>query len=227
MPQYSTQNALNTATGLPPHAGMALQTVGSSLTDARTVVILLHGRGAGSEGIIPLAEELALKDVAFIVPEASGRAWYPFSFLSPLESNEPGLSSGLSVIDGIITACERLNITSDRIVLAGFSQGACLALEYAIRHPRRYHAVLGFSGGLIGPRGTAWQGGSALAETPVFLGCSDRDMHIPAERVQETAETFTAYGARVDMRLYPGMPHTINDDEIAAARAILSSEAGT
>lgn len=222
MPQHVTQDTLNTSPGLPPHGGMDLHTLGKPLGSSSTVVILVHGRGAGAAGIAPLAEEFALTDATYIIPEASGRAWYPFSFLSPIATNEPGISSGLSVIDGIITECERREIPTERIALAGFSQGACLALEYAVRHPRRYKAVLGFSGGLIGPDGTSWKAPASFDGTPVFLGCSDRDMHIPAARVRQTAEILASYGATVDMRLYPGMPHTINDEEISIARELLS-----
>lgn len=224
MPQYSTQNTLSTATGLPPHAGMTLHVHGTPLKEAEHVMILIHGRGAGASGIAPLAQELQVPKGTYIIPEASGKVWYPFSFLSPLASNEPGLSSGLSIIGGVVTECERAGIGTDRIALAGFSQGACLALEYAIRHAKRYKAVLGFSGGLIGPDGTDWKTAGQFDGTPVFLGCSDQDLHIPAERVRQTAEIFTASGAIVDMRLYPGMPHTINDEEIEVARTILSGE---
>ncbi len=224
MPQYTTQGTFTTASGLPPHAGITLQTLGVPVREAETVVVLVHGRGAGAAGIVPIVDEFQLDRTAYIIPEASGKAWYPFSFLSPLEANEPGLSSGLSVLDGIVIECERAGIGSDRIALAGFSQGACLALEYAIRNPRRYKALIGFSGGLIGPRGTTWKPGRSMESTPVFLGCSDQDMHIPAHRVQETATAFESSGAVVDMRLYPGMPHTINDEEIDVARMLLAAE---
>ena len=224
MPQFTAQSTLTAATGLPPHAGMPLHMFGSEINNATRVVVLIHGRGAGAAGIASLATEFGLPNVTYIVPEASGKVWYPFSFLSPVAANEPGLSSGLSVIDGIITECGRRDIPPERIALAGFSQGACLALEFAIRYPKRYAAIIGFSGGLIGPQGTQWRSRPAFDGTPVFLGCSDRDMHIPAERVKESAETFAAYGAQVDMRLYANMPHTINDEEVRIARQMLAEE---
>ncbi len=227
MPQFTAQGVLAAATGLPPHAGMPLHVVGPEIGKAASVVVLIHGRGAGAAGIAPLVGELDVAEVTYIIPEAAGRVWYPFSFLSPIEANEPGLSSGLSIIDGIVIECERRGVPTEQITLMGFSQGACLTLEYAIRHPKRYKALIGFSGGLIGPAGTIWKGRAMFEGTPVFLGCSDSDMHIPAERVKQTADVFTAHGAQVDMRLYPGMPHTINDEELSAARVLLApTEAG-
>jgi predicted esterase len=223
MPQVRTHSggAFSLASGLPPHGGIPLMTVGADVSSARTLVILVHGRGAGADGIVGLAEELQTEGVAFVVPEASGRTWYPFSFLSPIVTNEPGLSSGLSVIDGITVEAERLGFTSDRVALIGFSQGACLTLEYASRHPKRYHVIAGLSGGLIGPPGSSWPVSGSFEGTPVFLGCSDRDPHIPAERVKESAGVFEKGGAVVDMRLYGGMPHTVNDDEIEILRGLL------
>jgi glyoxalase family protein len=168
-----------------------------------------------------LSPEVDQDELLWIAPEASGRSWYPFSFLSPIQANEPGLSSGLSVLDGIVNEAEHRGFASERVVLMGFSQGACLALEYAARHAKRFGGIVGFSGGLIGPAGTPRAYAGAFAGTPVFLGCSDRDPHIPAERVQETAGTLSSMGAVVDMRLYQGMAHTIIEDELTAVRQML------
>jgi predicted esterase len=184
---------------------------------------LIHGRGASADDILGLGREFGRQDILWVAPQAAGNAWYPFSFLSPLQVNEPGLSSALSVVDGIVREAVRSDIPPERVVLMGFSQGACLALEYAARSARRYGAVVGFSGGLIGPEGTARDYAGGFDGTPVFLGCSDRDPHIPATRVAESAGVFERMGAKVDLQLYENMPHTIIQDEIDRVSAILSA----
>ena len=222
MPQERHISGIPTvAPGIPPHAGQPLLWAGAPPKEARLFGILIHGRGADALDIIGLGEEFDVADVAWTAPEAAGRTWYPFSFLSPLATNEPGLSSALSVIEGLVHEADRLGFPADKIVLGGFSQGACLAAEYAARHPRNYAAILCFSGGVIGPPGAPRDHKGTFNGTPVFLGCSDRDPHIPAERVQETADVFKSKGAIVDMRLYPGMPHTIVRDELDAVRTLL------
>jgi predicted esterase len=183
---------------------------------ARLTVILVHGRGASPEDILGVAQEIGAPDIAYIAPAAPGRAWYPYSFLAPLEENEPQLSAALDTLGGIVSDLTAQAITPDRIAFLGFSQGACLSLEYAARHAQRYAAVIGFSGGLIGPPGTPRQYPGAFGGTPVFLGCSDVDPHIPLERVHESADVLRAMGAAVDARIYPGMGHTINRDELDA-----------
>ena len=181
----------------------------------------MHGRGDSAAGIIGLADEFALQDVLWIAPQAAGNTWYPYSFLSPTEQNEPGLGSGLSVIGGLVHSIAAEGIPAERVVLMGFSQGACLSQEYAARNARRYHAVVGLSGGLIGPPGTARDYPGSFAGTSVFLGCSDIDPHIPLARVHESAEVFRNMGAAVDERIYPRMGHTVNADEIEAVTDIL------
>jgi predicted esterase len=184
---------------------------------------MVHGRGATAESIVPLAEPLGADDFSILAPQASGNTWYPASFLSPIPVNEPGISSGISVLAALVERLERAGVAASKIALLGFSQGACLTLEFVARHPRRYGAVVGFSGGLIGPPGTPRDYPGSLNGTPVFLGCSDVDAHIPAERVRETADVLTRMGAVVDMRLYQGMGHLINEDELNAARALLAA----
>jgi predicted esterase len=157
------------------------------------------------------------------VPQAAGSTWYPQSFLVPIEQNEPGITSGLTVIARLIAAFGKDGIPANRVAIMGFSQGACLSLEYAARNARRYHAVVGFSGGVIGPPGTPRDYPGSLDGTPVFLGCSDVDPHIPLERVHETAGVFRTLQARVDERIYRGMGHTINSEELEAARALLTA----
>lgn len=206
-----------------PHNGQPVLTGGPSPRDARLAMILGHGRGASAEDILSLAAELKLKDVAYLAPQAAGYTWYPNSFLSPIPSNEPGITSGLGVIARLIDLLGQQGIGPERIALLGFSQGACLSLEYAARHARRYAGVFGLSGGLIGPPGTPRDYAGAFDGTPVFLGCSDVDPHIPLPRVQESAEVFRRMGASVDERIYRRMGHTVNMDEIEAVRGMLAA----
>jgi len=194
---------------------------GRDAAAARLVLVAVHGRGASAADILSLAAELDLDDAAFVAPEAAGHTWYPNSFLAPLADNEPYLSSALALIDRIVGDLQA-HVAPERIGLVGFSQGACLILEYAARHARRYAAVVGFSGGVIGPPGTPRDYAGEMAGTPVFLGCSDIDAHIPLPRVHETAEVFRRLGAAVDERIYPGMGHLVNRDEIDAVRTLLS-----
>jgi predicted esterase len=205
-----------------PHAGQPVLRAGPAVSDARLVAILIHGRGASAEDILGLAQELRAKDVAYLAPQAAGHSWYPYSFLSPIPRNEPGLTSALGVIAGLIKDMARQGVPADRLVLMGFSQGACLSLEFAARHPARYAAIAGLSGGLIGPPGTPRDYPGSLEGTPVFLGCSDVDAHIPLERVRESAEVFRRMAAQVDERIYPGMGHTVNRDELDAVDALLA-----
>jgi predicted esterase len=202
-----------------PHAGQPELHYGPPLAQARRVAICIHGRGASAEDILGLARELGTTDVAYLAPQAAGRTWYPYSFLSPIPQNEPGITSALGVIASL---ADSTHSGSERVVILGFSQGACLALEYAARNPRRYAAVVGLSGGLIGPPGTPRDYPGSMEDTPVFIGCSDIDAHIPVERVHETAEVFRRMGAVVDERIYRGMGHTINEDELNAVRALVS-----
>jgi predicted esterase len=195
---------------------------GTALDSAGAVAILIHGRGADPRDMLGLARAFERPGFAWVAPAAAGNTWYPYSFMSPRERNEPGISSGLSVIEGLVTDLLGRGFEASRIVIGGFSQGACLASEFCIRHPRRYGALLAFSGGLIGPPEMSWDDVTAsLDGMPAFLGCSDVDPHIPKERVTETDQVLTRLGARVTRKLYPGMGHTINEDEIAVARGIL------
>ena len=206
-----------------PHAGQPVIRRGPASAQARLAVILVHGRGDSAAGILNLADELDVADVTWISPQAAGHTWYPYSFLSPTARNEPGLSSGLKVIGDLVETLAGEGIPPDRLVLMGFSQGACLSQEFAARHARRYHAIIGLSGGLIGPPGTPRDYLGSFDGTPVFLGCSDIDPHIPVERVHESAEVFRTMGAAVDARIYPRMGHTVNHDEVDAVRALLGA----
>ena len=196
-------------------------TAGRDLSDAGAAGILVHGRGGSAEGMIGLAAAIDGQDVAWLAPQAESGAWYPHSFLAAIESNEPWLSASLDLLDRLVERCGASGIPPERVALAGFSQGACLSAEYAARNPQRYGGLILLSGGLIGPPGTPREYPSSLAGTPVLLGCSDVDPHIPVERVHETARVMRAMGAEVDERIYPGLGHTVVDDEIAAARRIV------
>jgi predicted esterase len=206
-----------------PHDDRPVYFTGDAIEGARLGAILVHGRGADAHDILGIASELGEEGVAFAAPDAASHTWYPYGFLSPIEDNEPGISSGLRVIDSLVARFAQAGIASERLLLLGFSQGACLTLEYVARHPRRFGAVVGLSGGLIGPPGTPRDYAGSLDGSPVFLGCSDADPHIPKERVLETAEVLKRMGAAVTTRLYPRLGHTINHDEITAVRKLLAS----
>jgi predicted esterase len=205
-----------------PHAGQPVLTAGESLETARASMVLLHGRGATADDILSLAAEFDQSGFAYLAPQASGNTWYPNRFMEQIARNEPWLSSALNVV---ATLLERL--APERTILLGFSQGACLATEFAARHARRYGGVVGLSGGLIGPDGTPRDYPGSLDGTPVFLGCSDVDFHIPKERVVESAGILQQLGGDVTMRLYPNMGHTVNLDEIEVVRAMMASLLGT
>lgn len=207
-----------------PHAGGAVLSAGRPLAEARGALILIHGRGATAESILDLAGFLPRPDLAYLAPQAANYAWYPYSFLAPIEQNEPYLSSALQRVAEVVAGVEAAGIPAEHIFLGGFSQGACLASEFVARNARRYAGLFIFSGGLIGPEGTPRDYDGSLAGTAVFLGCSDVDPHIPLTRVRETAAVLERMGAVVDMRIYPRMGHTINQDEIDAAAKILTGD---
>jgi predicted esterase len=208
-----------------PHRESEEVGFGPELEEAESAVVLIHGRGDSARGILALAPELQAPQTAFLAPQAVGFSWYPYSFLSEAELNEPWLSSALDRVEAAITAVATV-IPQERVVLMGFSQGACLALEFAARNTRRYGGVVAFSGGLIGPDGTPRDYPGSLEGTPVFLGCSDVDVHIPVGRVHESAHVLRGLGGEVDERIYPGMGHTINGEEIAWASRLLTSFSG-
>jgi predicted esterase len=184
-------------------------------------MIMVHGRGAGPRNILDVVSEIDRPGFAYLAPAAADNTWYPYSFMADTSRNEPGLTSALTVLDRLVAAIVSRGLSSDRIVLLGFSQGGCLSAEYAVRHARRYGGLIVLSGGLIGPPGTVWNYDGSFDGTPVFLGCSDVDPHIPKTRVDESAKVFTRSGAEVTERLYPGMGHLVNADEIAFTRSVM------
>ena len=200
--------------------GQRILQAGEALATAHAAMILVHGRGATAEDIMGIAAEVARPGFAYLAPQAANNAWYPYPFTAPIESNEPYLSAALNMLGTLVERVEE-TIPVSRLVLLGFSQGACLATEFAARNARRYGGIVGLSGGLIGPDGTPRDYPGDFDGTPMFLGCSDVDPHIPKERVLETAEVFKRMGAGVTARLYPGMAHTVSFEEIAEVRALV------
>jgi phospholipase/carboxylesterase len=203
------------------HAGQPVQHAGKPVDRATAVIVMIHGRNAAPDNILSLVPRLDRPDVAYLAPAAAERSWYPYTFLSERHRNEPHLSSALQVLADLTDDLREQGIARDRIVLLGFSQGACLASEFLLQHPARWGGLVAFSGGLIGPPGTTWAPSGALDGTAVFLGCSDVDAHIPLDRVEDTARVFTSMSADVDLQIYPGMGHAVNDDELAHARALI------
>jgi phospholipase/carboxylesterase len=197
-----------------PHQGQPVFVAGEPLETAQAAMIMVHGRGATAESILELATDFKQPGFVYLAPQAADYSWYPNSFLAPIDSNEPGLSSGLAVIAALLEQLAQAGIALEKTILLGFSQGACLTLEFVARHARHYGGVVGLSGGLIGPDNTPRNYPGSLAGTPVFLGCSDMDFHVPKERVELTAQVFRAMGGDVTLRLYPRMGHTVNRDEI-------------
>jgi phospholipase/carboxylesterase len=214
-------DALNEIDG--PHQGQRVLAVGEPLASARFAMIMVHGRGADAQDILSLAPQLARPGFAYRAPEAAGNTWYPNSFLAPIASNEPYLSSALALLDALVAQIAAAGVPLERTLLLGFSQGACLTLEYAARHARRYGGVVGWTGGLIGPDDTPRDYTGSLAGTPVFLGCSDVDFHVPKPRVDLTAELLQRLGGEVTERIYPNMGHTVNQDEIDFVREMMAA----
>ena len=204
-----------------PHQGQRVVAAGAPLEAARGAVVMVHGRGASPESILTLAQALDRPDFAYLAPGARGGTWYPNSFMAPVPSNEPGITSGMQAIADVLAVVQAAGIGPERTVLLGFSQGACLSLEFAARNARRYGGVATLSGGLIGPDGTPRDYAGSMNGTPVFVGCSDVDHHIPKERVELSAQVIGGLGGDVTLRLYPGMGHLVNEDEIAHVQAIL------
>ncbi len=192
------------------------------MAEATAAVILVHGRGGGSGDMLGLGDVLAPPGAVCLVPEASGNTWYPYRFIEPVARNEPFLSSALSVLADLVERLVAGGVPAERIALVGFSQGACLATEFAVRRRQRLGAVIGLSGGLIGDTVATPAPGHPLDGMPVLLGCSDRDAHIPITRVRETEAAMRSLGADVVTRVYPGSFHGINQDEVEVARPMLA-----
>lgn len=187
---------------------------GTPLDEAEAAMILVHGRGATAQSILQMGRQLREDGVALLAPQAARNTWYPNSFLEPVESNEPGRSSGLQAIEDAVAKANDAGIPTEKVLILGFSQGACLGSEFVARNPERYGGHVAFSGGLIGDTIDPDEFEGSLEGTPSFVGCSDVDPHIPEERVHVTTEVLERLDADVEERIYPGMGHGVNDDEV-------------
>lgn len=210
-----------------PHAGQRVLIAGSPLEEARAVVVAAHGRGGSAADMLTLARAVNLPDVAYCAPQAADHTWYPSRFLAPFEDNEPWLSSALDFLAATVETLEDQGVPRRRIVLLGFSQGACLALHAGATHATRWAGLVGLSGGLIGPPGVTWSFPGELNGTPVFLGCSDHDPHIPQERLAETARVLDAIGGSVTLEVYPGLGHAVNAEEVEEVRHLIKLARGS
>ncbi len=218
---------MTTAPQTGPHAAAPVLTAGVSLEQADRAIVLLHGRGGSARDILSLAPELESPRTIYLAPEAAGHTWYPLSFLAPREADEPYLTSALARVQAVVESVEQSGISRSNIVLAGFSQGACLATEFVAGHPARYAALIAFTGGLIGPPGSALTGSAAsdkkeLADTPSLFLSGDPDPHVPWARVAESASILRNMGAQVTAHRFPGRSHTISPQELQLARNLLS-----
>ena len=206
-----------------PHEGAPVMRRGAELKDAKGAVVLLHGRGGSAQDRLALAEAVGaseLRDVAWLAPQAAGGTWYPLSFLAPREQNEPWLAAALDVVRHTVGQAMEAGVPAEKIVLAGFSQGACLATEFVAQHPRRYGALLAFTGGLIGERLEESYPGK-LEGMPAMFFSGDPDPHVPWSRVEESVRVLEGMGAEVGARRYAGRPHTITAEEVQIAGELL------
>ena len=206
---------------MSPHQGQPVRAAGESLGRAKAAMLMVHGRGARAEDILSLAGELNVPGFAYLAPQAAENTWYPYRFLDPISKNEPWLSSALAFVGDVLAQIVDAGIPPERTMLLGFSQGACLTLEFVARNAERYGGAVGFSGALIGLEDPPRDYAGSLAGTPVFLGCSDIDFHVPKERVDQTAEVLRRLGGDVTERLYPNMDHTVNQDELEFVRGMM------
>ena len=204
-----------------PHQDQPIRLAGEPLSRARAAMLMVHGRGAQAEDILALVEQLSQPGFAYLAPQARENSWYPKRFLVPLEENEPWLSSALGFVGEVLAKITTAGIPASQIILLGFSQGACLTLEFSARNAKRYGGIAGLSGALIGPEKQPRDYAGSLAGTPVFLGCSDVDFHVPKEFVDQTGRVLQHLGGEVTKRFYPKMEHTTNHDEIEFVRGMM------
>lgn len=194
---------------------------GRDLQQANRAVVLIHGRGSTAQGILALQHHLQFQDAAIVAPQATNNTWYPLSFMAPIEQNQPALDSALSLVDRVVAEITGRGIPREQLYFAGFSQGACLTLEYVARHAHRYGGVVAFTGGLIGEAldPTNYQGD--FSDTPILMTAGDRDAHVPLARIEESATILRHMGARVTTEIYPGKPHSISADETLLANTLI------
>jgi predicted esterase len=206
---------------LDPHGGQPIVATGAPLGQAPATVIMVHGRNAGPANILDLVPRFGRPGLTYLAPTAAGRTWYPVSFMADISRNEPYLTSALQSLETVVAHAEAAAVPRSRIVLLGFSQGACLTSEFAVRHASRFGALIIFTGGLIGPPGTEWRYPGNFAGTPVFIGSGDPDAHVPVSRVMESAAVFTRMGADVTTSIYPDRGHWVSDEEVDIARDVI------
>lgn len=195
---------------------------GRPLKSAKKVLILFHGRGGSATDILSLSSHLKVENFAMLAPQATDYTWYPHSFLVPVKENEPWLSSAMRLINEMVDDLLKMDFSHKDIFFLGFSQGACLALEYTARHPKRYGGIIAFTGGLIGDRINKEMYSGDFKKTPVFIGSGNPDAHVPPERVEESAEIFKELNASVTSVIYVNIGHTITSEEIDHANKLLS-----
>jgi phospholipase/carboxylesterase len=198
-----------------------IQAAGKEPAPGTKVLIMLHGRGGSAADILSLAAYLDVEDFALVAPQATGNTWYPYSFLAPPEQNEPWLSSALEVLEDLVTDLYQKGVEPQHLYFLGFSQGACLTLEFVARNAEKYGGVVAFTGGLIGDQIYAENYEGAFENTPVFIGTSNPDPHVPVERVQATTSLLKEMGAAVTEKIFPGMGHTISQEEIDLANKLV------
>ena len=203
------------------HRGQPIRTAGEPLRSAHLAMLMMHGRGARAADILTLVDRLSQPGFAYLAPEAASNTWYPNRFLAPLESNEPWLSSALELAAQTLAQINQAGIPNERVMLLGFSQGACLTLEFAARNATRYGGIVGLTGALIGPEDMRRAYPGSLEGTPVFLGCSDVDIHVSKERVEDSADILRSLGGEVTERFYPNLDHSVNNDEIEFVRGMM------
>lgn len=205
-----------------PHQKSKIHEYGAPVSRAKAAMIMIHGRGATAKGMFSLADQFAQPDFHYSAPQAQNHTWYPYSFLEPIEKNQPGLSSGLQLIQDLLDSMTRESIPKERIILLGFSQGACLVTEFAARHPQKLGGVVALSGGLIGASISLETYTGSMTQTPVFIGCSDNDPYVPNERLEVTSAVFEKLNANVNKQIYKGMGHRINEEEIKEVRRMMA-----
>ena len=198
-----------------------IQMAGKPLEEAEKVLIMMHGRGADADDILGLASHLNVSEYALLAPEATNHTWYPYSFMAKPEQNEPWLSSALDLLKEVVDEVTTQGITAENIYFLGFSQGACLALEFVTRNAKKTGGIVAFTGGLIGDKVNRENYSGNFNGTPIFIGTGNPDPHIPVERVKESAGILEKMNAKVHLQIYDGRPHTISQDEIEVANRMI------
>lgn len=197
---------------------------GKELSEANKILIMIHGRGGNAQDILSLASHLNVKNFALLAPQATNNTWYPYSFLAPPEQNEPGFSSALEIIKSVVSDVKAEGFSSDKIYFLGFSQGACLTLEYVARNAEKFGGIAAFTGGLIGDRIYSENYKGDFQGAPIFIGTGNPDAHVPVERVEDSADTLKGMNALVTVKVYNNRPHTISQDEVQRVNKLIFND---